>query len=318
MVSIASIDLNLMLVLHTVLTERNVARAAERLHVTPSAVSNALARLRDVLADPLVTRKGRGIVPTPRATELAPAIARAIHELESALQDAPFDAARCTRMFTLAVADAGQITWLPRVAAAMAREMPNAHLRVVGIDSLVSLGDLTSSEIDLHFGMRAKGAGLHVDPLFVDSTVLVARRGHPATCKRASLRTLAGLRHVRVEMLPGRSLRDPLAVAYARADVPREVVMTVPTFAADATIVAASDLVTTMPASLHAVLGAQLGLTFVDGRVPAHTIEMALCWHERTHADRAAVAFRALVRSAVLSASVTSPRTASRIAASRR
>src|SRR6266446_3989728 len=83
-VSIASIDLNLMLVLHTVLAERNVARAAERLHVTPSAVSNALARLRDVLGDPLVTRKGRGIVPTPRATELAPAIARAIHELARA------------------------------------------------------------------------------------------------------------------------------------------------------------------------------------------------------------------------------------------
>src|SRR5256885_13571048 len=75
-----------MLVLHTVLAERNVARAAERLHVTPSAVSNALARLRDVLGDPLVTRKGRGIAPTPRATELAPAIARAIHEFEQALQ----------------------------------------------------------------------------------------------------------------------------------------------------------------------------------------------------------------------------------------
>ena len=92
-VSIASIDLNLMFVLHTVLAERNVARAAERLHVTPSAVSNALARLRDVLGDPLVTRKGRGIVPTPRATELAPAIARAIDELEHALHSGSFDAA---------------------------------------------------------------------------------------------------------------------------------------------------------------------------------------------------------------------------------
>jgi DNA-binding transcriptional LysR family regulator len=92
-VSITSIDLNLMLVLHTVLAERSVARAAERLHVTPSAVSNALARLRGAMGDPLVTRKGRGIVPTPRATELAPAIARAIREIELALGAAPFDAA---------------------------------------------------------------------------------------------------------------------------------------------------------------------------------------------------------------------------------
>ncbi|MFP2911571.1 LysR family transcriptional regulator [Pyxidicoccus sp. 3LFB2] len=49
--------------LHTVLSERSVARAAERLHVTPSAISNGLARLRSALGDPLVTRKGRGIVP---------------------------------------------------------------------------------------------------------------------------------------------------------------------------------------------------------------------------------------------------------------
>src|ERR1700730_10966398 len=92
-VSIASIDLNLMFVLHTVLAEQNVARAAARLHVTPSAVSNALARLRDALGDPLVNRKGRGIVPPPRATELAPVIARAIRDLELALVAAPFDAA---------------------------------------------------------------------------------------------------------------------------------------------------------------------------------------------------------------------------------
>jgi DNA-binding transcriptional LysR family regulator len=299
-VSITSIDLNLMLVLHTVLAERNVARAAERLHVTPSAVSNALARLREVLADPLVTRKGRGIVPTPRATELAPAIARAIHELESALQAAPFDAASCTRMFTLAVADAGQMTWLPRIVAAMAREMPRAHLRVVGIDSLVSLGDLTSSEIDLHLGKKGNGAGLHVEPLFEEQTVLVARRGHPAIGKRISRSALGRLRHVRVEMLPGRNLRDAIAVAYARAGVPREVVTTVPSFIAAAAVVAASDLVATVPSSLHAAQGPQLGLSVVVGRVPTHAIEMALCWHERTHADPPAAAFRALVRRAVL------------------
>jgi DNA-binding transcriptional LysR family regulator len=96
-VSIASIDLNLMLVLHTVLAERNVARAADRLHVTPSAVSNALARLRDLLGDPIVTRKGRGIVPTPLALELAPAIARAVADLEQALFTPPFQPARCKR-----------------------------------------------------------------------------------------------------------------------------------------------------------------------------------------------------------------------------
>src|SRR5258708_36059636 len=148
--SIAAIDLNLILVLHTVLAERNVARAAERLRVTPSAVSNALARLRDALGDPLVTRKGRGIVPTPRATELAPILARTLHDLDAALVTAPFDAATCTRTFTVAVADVGQVAWIPRLATAMRKGLPLAHLRAVGIDALISLADLPSSHIDLH------------------------------------------------------------------------------------------------------------------------------------------------------------------------
>src|SRR6188508_2876132 len=102
---LSSLDLNLLLVLSTVLAEQSVARAAKRLHVTPSAVSNALARLRAALGDPLAVRKGRGIVPTPRAAELAPIVGRAMGELERAIAAGPFDAASCTRTFTLAMAD---------------------------------------------------------------------------------------------------------------------------------------------------------------------------------------------------------------------
>jgi DNA-binding transcriptional LysR family regulator len=298
-VSITSIDLNLMLVLHTVLAERNVARAAERLHVTPSAVSNALARLRHAIGDPLVTRKGRGIVPTPRAVELAPAIARAIRELELALVAAPFDAARCTRTFTLAVADVGQVAWVPRLATAMRHELPLAHLRVVGIDALVSLGDLASSEIDLHLGIPGKSPGLHVEPLLEEPSLLVARRDHTAVGRKLSRRAFAELRHVRVEMVPGRNFRDPYTATYARANLPRDVVMTVPSFSAAAEVVAASDLVTMLPSSLLAARAACLGLRSLVTSLPRHTTKFAMSWHERTHADPAARAFRALVRNIV-------------------
>ncbi len=297
--SISSIDLNLVLVLHTVLAERNVARAAERLHVTPSAVSNALARLRDALGDPLVTRKGRGIVPTPRALELAPAIARAMRELELALSAMPFDAASCARTFTLAVADIGQIVWVPRLATAMRRELPLAHLRVVGIDALLSLGDLSSAEVDLHVGIPGKGPGLHVEPLVDEPSILVARRAHPAVGRKLSRRALGELHHVRVEMVPGKNFRDPFAAIYARANVQREVVMTVPSFASAAEVVAASDMVTMLPASLLAAKGSSLGLRALVTSLPAHTTKFVMSWHERTHADPAAKAFRSLVRRVV-------------------
>ncbi len=297
--SISAIDLNLLVMLEAVLAERSVARAARRLHVTPSAVSNALARLRAVLGDPLVTRSGRGIVPTPRASELGPALSRALRDLDEAVHRPAFDPRTTTRTFTLAIADVGQIVRLPRLGALMSEEMPNARLRVVGIDSLVSLGGLDGEEIDVALGVGAKAPGIHVEPLFEERTVLVSRKDHPQTRKRLSSAALAALRHVAVEMVPGRSLRDPAAVAFARAGVPRHVAVIVPTFTAAAAVVAGSDLVASVPTSLVDVLGLRLGLRVVSGPVPPYGVKMTLRWHERTHTDPAMVYFRELVRRTV-------------------
>jgi len=301
-VSISSLDLNLLLVLHTVLREKSVAQAARRLHVTPSAVSNSLSKLRLALGDPLVTRRGRGIVPTPRAAELGPALARAIAELESVVDRGPFDASSCSRTFSLAMADAGQVAWLPSIASSLTKAMPHARLRVVGIDSLLSLGDLASAEIDLHVGVPARGAGIHVERLHEEETVLVARKGNRACAGRLGRARLSALGHVRVELAPGRGFRDAFAAAYERAGIERSVLMTVPTFGAAAAVVAATELVTTLPRSLFAAHGARLGLLAIAGAVPRHAVPMALCWHDRTHADPAASAFRALVRSALRAA----------------
>lgn len=305
-VSIQSLDLNLLLVLHTVMTELNVARAAKRLHVTPSAVSNSLARLREHLGDPLFTRQGRGIAPTPRARELGPVLSRALGELERAVRSAPFDASHCTRTFTLAVADVGQIAWVPSLALAMQRELPRAYLRVVGIDSLVTLGDLASPEVDVHVGIAGQGAGLHTEPLREEPSLLVARRRHPAARKNVSLRALSALRHVRVEMVPSRAFKDPFAATFERAGVLRVVALSVPSFSAAAEVVARTDYVTMLPASLFAVRAKALGLLALTSSLPPHTTRFALSWHERTHGDPAAQAFRALVRQAVLGTSAPS------------
>lgn len=296
--SISSFDLNLLRVLHAVLAERSVVLAAKRLHVTPSAVSNSLARLRVTLDDPLVTRKGRGIVPTPRALELAPVLERTLRELEGAIAR-PFDAARSTRLFTLAVAEVGQIAWVPWVADLMRREMPCARLRVVGIDSLVALGDLSSAEVDLHIGVKADVTGMHSELLATERTALAARRNHPAFTGRLSRRGLGALQHVMVQMVPGSALRDGVSVAYEQAGIPRDVVLAVPTFTAAAAVAADTDLVATLATSFLATHGFRLGLRAVKGPVPAHDVTISLCWHERTHTDPAMVAFRTLVRRAI-------------------
>jgi DNA-binding transcriptional LysR family regulator len=299
-VSISSLDLNLLVVLDMVLSEQSVARAAQRLHVTPSAVSNALARLRVLLGDPLVTRRGRGIVATPRAAELAPELARALAELGRVIEYVPFAAASCTRTFTLAMADSAQVALLPSIAAALSRDMPKARLRVVDIASLLSLGDLGSGQVDLHVGVRASGPGIHAEALLAERALLVARKEHPACARKLSRARLGSLRHVGVEMAPGRGVRDQLARAYARAQIERTVSMTVPSFAAAAAVASATDLVATLPESLLGAQGARLALCRVQGPVPVHSVTLCSCWHERTHADPAMLAFRALVRRAIL------------------
>ena len=81
-------DLNLLVTLDVLLAENNVARAAQRLRLSPSAMSRALARLRETTGDPLLVRAGRGLVPTPRALELRDKVARLVEDAESALRPA--------------------------------------------------------------------------------------------------------------------------------------------------------------------------------------------------------------------------------------
>src|SRR5262245_58180019 len=200
--------------LDTVLAERSIVRAARRLHVTPSAVSNALARLRATLDDPLLVRSGRGVVPTPRAAALAPALERALRDLDQAVHGDGFDPATTDRELTLAIADAGQVVKLPGVVAALARKMPRARLRVLSIDTLFASGGLAGTEIDVAIGAGERGPGIHAQPLFDEHITLVARAGHPAIGSRVSKAQLATVRHVEVQVAPGRGSR-PLAASYA-------------------------------------------------------------------------------------------------------
>src|SRR5947209_1903308 len=95
-------DLNLLVTLEVLLAEGSVARAARRLHLSPSATSRALARLRETTGDPLLVRAGRGLVPTPRANELCEQVSHLVQEVEAVLRPQEMlDLNRLVRSFTL-------------------------------------------------------------------------------------------------------------------------------------------------------------------------------------------------------------------------
>jgi DNA-binding transcriptional LysR family regulator len=297
-VSLSRIDLNLLVVLDTVLSERSVVRAAERLHVTPSAVSNSLARLRSVLGDPLVIRSGRGIVPTPHAASLAPSLKRALSDLESVVTKDAFDPLTTTRQFTLALADVSQTARFPELVKLVAKEMPRAQLRAVGIDTYVSSGGLSSMEIDAALIAQDKAAGFNMMPLYKENSVLAGRRGNRFAGGRMTRAQLATLRHVDIQIAPGVGY-SRLAQTYMQLGIERKIAVTVPSFIAAAAVVANTDLVATIPDSLMESLGERFALRVIAGPAPKMVTPINLVWHERTNNDPAMRAFRELVIRAV-------------------
>src|SRR5262249_1098256 len=134
--NIGDVDPNLLRVLHLVIQERSATRAARRLHLTQSAVSNALARLRSHLADRLLVRPGRGLAPPPRAEQMAPLLAAGFADLERAVGREAFDPKTCTRSFGFA--DTEQFSQLPQLARLFEKRLPRGTLDLVVSDEPIA------------------------------------------------------------------------------------------------------------------------------------------------------------------------------------
>ena len=303
MVNLAAIDWNRLLVLHTVLTERSVTRAAIRLHVTPSAISNALARLRTTFDDPLLVRSGRSLVLTPRAAALAPQLSEAVAAMARVVESqSSFDPARSTRRFTLACSDAEQISEVPRIAASFARKLPKACLRVVSVDQLEALGGLASGEVDAAIApAQGPRPDLHFTDLYEEEGVLVVRKGHPHVRGRISKQQFNALRHIDILLaLGGPGIGHGIIEKFfASHGLHRDIAVAVPSFAAAAAIAAQTDWVAGMPRRMAAVLLRQLPLITVAMPLPAVRFRIQLVWHERTEKDAGAALFRTLILDAV-------------------
>ena len=295
--NISAIDLNLLVVLHAVLEEQSAAKAAKRLHVTPPAISNALARLRSLLGDPLFVRSGRGLSPTPRALALAPVLSRTLAELEQVVLGGPgFDPQRSTRELTIALADGDQIASLPRIAHAFAAKLPRARLRVVSIDTLIASGGLAGSAIDVALAPGGDDE-LHCMPLYEEEGVFVVRRDHPRVRRRLTPRLFNSERHVDIHLALGRAGVGNRAVTelFARHGLTRDIAVTVPTFAAAAMVVASTDLIAGMPRRVAETLLGAAPIVIVKSTLPAMRFSMQMTWHARTHADPASSYFRQLI-----------------------
>ncbi len=291
---VEAIDLNLLLVLHHVLATQSVSRAAESLHVTPAAVSNSLARLRELLGDPLVVRRGRGITLTPAAVELAPRLNVAIASLRDIVEGGvAFHAKRCARRFTVASADNLNPDVLPRIVRACAVELPKAELRIVSLDQAVAMDSLASGEVDALLGIPPESQGVRTVPAYAEKLVCVAA-DRVFRQRTLSLEQFLARRHVAV-VLHGKYPIDMVDDALATQGLRRDIALSVPLFTTAAACVSGTPYLAMMPARMANQLGGPYGLRVFRSPVELPSVQILLAWHERSDADRASLFFRQVI-----------------------
>lgn len=278
-------DLNLLHTLDVLLSEGSVVRAARRLQLSPSAMSRALTRLRDVTGDPLLVRAGRGLVPTPRAIEMNQKVHDLVEDALLLLRPADrLELATLDRSFTLRTSDGFAETFGAWLIDRVQQEAPHVRLRFVRKLDKSSEG-LRDGTVDLETGVVAGTSGPEVrtQALFVDRYVGVVRADHPLADGEVTASAYAGWPHV-VASRQGLDLGG-VDETLGRAGLKRTVVATADGFSATLALARGSDLVATVPEKHTA--GLRTGMFSFPMPLPLDDFTISLLWHPRLEGDPA-------------------------------
>jgi DNA-binding transcriptional LysR family regulator len=288
-------DLNLLPVFVTLMEERSVTRAAERLGITQPALSNALARLRTTMQDQLFIRERYGIQPTPVALELAPVIADALAKIDDAvLGQQEFDPASAERQFTIAPNSYVELALAPRIVARLGAVAPGIKLRLMPFGTDLAETGVISGTTALVLGrIVSPPDNLVVQHLMDEGLACVVRADHPEIGDSISREQFERMRHVNV-LPPGR-LRAGLFQAFQQQGVAREVAVSVTHFLAVPEMVAVTDYCATLPNLICRRLAGDPRLKILPAPVDLGTFPVEMAWHVRYRHDPAHRWLRGLI-----------------------
>lgn len=279
----ASPDFNLLLTMDAVLTEGSVVRAARRLRLSPSAMSRALARLRETTGDPLLVRAGRGLVPTPRAMELKDRVAVLVQQTEAVLRPgATPDLRRVVRTFTVRASEGFVENFGLPLLRRVSLEAPGIRLCFVPKPDKES-APLREGTVDLETGVMAGTTGpeVRVRALFTDRFVGVVRMGHPLAEGKITAARYSEGQHISVSR---RGLAKGLIdEALQPLGLEREIFTSVGGFSTALALARESDLIASVPERHTGCLRDGLHTFALPVSMPPITVSML--WHPRLHAD---------------------------------
>ena len=267
-IDLSRFDLNLLVLFETVFEERNVARAAARLNLTPSAVSHGLGRLREALSDPLFLRNPRGVTPTARAEALAAPVAEILSRVRGVVKADAFDPKTSRRRFVIGASDGISAVIVPPLLADLRRSAPQMEL---GVRDLLPPFESATDELDGRridiavFPLEEPPVRFVAQPLYDEVFVIAMRAGH-SLAARMTLKGYCEADHALVShSADPRGYVDDIL---AKRGVSRRVVLTAPNFIAALALVSETDLLVAAPERLARMHAKRFGLTVLPAPTP--------------------------------------------------
>ncbi len=279
------LDANLLVSLETLLAERNVTKAAERLGISQPALSAQLKRLRDLFGDPLLLPAQRGMVPTKVALALQEPLHRALEGVrEVVAAGSPFDLMRAAESFAIAGSDYIHAVWTAPFAQWMGGSAPHCRIACHAVDRGRIEAQLERGEIDIAFlTPEAAPDNLRSCKLLDERYVVIGRAAHPRLKRRLDLGTFCALDHVLVSPRGG-AFEGATDIALAALGAKRRVALSVASFLLVPEIVRQSDMIALVPERLVA---GRTDLTVSEPPLAVPGFTILMLWHDRTTNDPA-------------------------------
>ncbi len=283
----AKIDLNLMAVLEAVYDEGSTSRAGEVLFLSQSAVSHALARLRDIYQDPLFLRQGHRMLPTPLTERIIAKVKTGLREIRSSVDEAhSFDPLKNQQAFHLGMRDAIETALLAPLVSQLDKTAPlvhitNRHIAPNDIEAQLNLGKLDAC-IDL---LKPVSPQVYHTLLFTEKLALVARKDHPVFKGQCTLDDFLQYRQVLVTPLEN----EPEWVDHALASrgLRRNVTLRCQSYSSALQVLLDSDHLSIMPRGYVELQQQFFPIKYTDVPFDVPNIEVHLYWHQRHDSDTA-------------------------------
>lgn len=292
---IRQVDLNLLLVFHSMLEHRSVTRSAEAIGLSQPAMSAAVTRLRVLFNDALFVRTGSGMQPTPRAAELESAVRRVIDTVKAEILPVPsFDPRKDSKVFSLVTPDIAEVHFLPKIIACLVREAPHCDVRTLSMPRQAAAEALEAGAAELAIGYLPdlQKAGFFLQKLFRNDYVCIVRGKHPFIADKLTLKTYLAASHAVVSPDGREHLLDQFL---NRRNLKRRVLVGLSHFMSLLPIIESSDLIATVPRDLANICVQHADIRIVDPPFKAPVVEVHQFWHRRSHQDAANVWLRSQV-----------------------